>query len=80
MATRRMAPKSAKRTRQDVPQYQCRHCTFSYDWHEKAYDGSMMMCRCPYYTDGKWCQFLDHAACEHFNLRQGVKIDGNQTK
>lgn len=76
MATKRTSAR-VKKT-QEKSKYQCRHCTFSYDWHDKAYDGGFILCRCPYYTDGKWCQFLSHPACEHFNLRKGVVVDGEE--
>jgi hypothetical protein len=67
-----MAKKKTKKV--EKAQYQCRHCTYSYDWHEIGADGKPFMCRCPYYTDGKYCRFLSDPQCEHFNLREGAVI------
>ena len=56
---------------QERPKYQCRHCANSYDWHSKALDGHLILCRCPYKQQGgKFCIFLKDPACdEHFKLR-----------
>jgi len=51
------------------PQMTCRDCKHSYDWHEKGWDGKPFMCRCQYYTDGKFCRFLNDPQCENFQLR-----------
>lgn len=53
-----------------TPQYTCRDCTFSYDWHEIGANGKPFMCRCAYYTDGKYCKFLSGKQCEHFEKRK----------
>ena len=56
--------------------YQCRHCAHSYDWHSKALDGHLILCRCPYKMEGgKYCIFLSDPTCEHFILR---KDDGKE--
>ena len=56
---------------QERHKYPCRHCTNSYDWHSKALDGHLILCRCPYKQQGgKFCIFLSDPACdEHFKLR-----------
>lgn len=62
----------AKRRKIEVvaTQYQCRHCAHSYDWHSKALDGHLILCRCPYKMEGgKYCIFLSDPTCEHFKLR-----------
>lgn len=70
----------ARRTtikQQERPKYQCRHCAHSYDWHSKAVDGHLILCRCPYKQNGgQFCIFLHDPQCEHFKLRQnGEKED-----
>lgn len=57
----------------EQPQYSCRDCNHSYDWHSEALDGHMILCRCP--NDkrtefGKWCKFLKDPQCNHFSKRQ----------
>lgn len=69
-----MAIRKATRRNERVqqrPKYQCRHCAHSYDWHSKAVDGHLILCRCPYKQQGgKFCIFLKDPACtEHFKLR-----------
>ncbi|MBR8725522.1 hypothetical protein IX334_001929 [Bacteroides pyogenes] len=52
--------------------YHCRDCANSYDWHSKALDGSLILCRCKYDAKtehGKWCKFLKDPQCEHFKLK-----------
>lgn len=50
--------------------YRCRDCKHSFDWHEKAYDtGEPFLCRCKYYTNGKYCKFLNDYQCNQFELR-----------
>ena len=49
---------------------QCKDCANSYDWHSKALDGHLILCRCPYKQQGgKFCIFLSDPQCEHFKLR-----------
>lgn len=57
MATKKPAPK---------PQYTCKDCKHSTDWHEKGADGSMIFCRCQFH---QYCKFLNHDYCEHFLKR-----------
>lgn len=55
---------------QEEPKYQCCDCANSYDWHSKALDGHLILCRCPYKQQGgKFCIFLKDPQCEHFILR-----------
>ena len=63
----------AKRVKQipEKPKYQCKDCSHSYDWHSKALDGHLILCRCPFKQQGgKFCIFLSDPQCEHFKLRQ----------
>lgn len=61
--TQRNAPSATK--------YRCRDCDNSYDWHSKAHDGHMILCRCQYKQQGgKFCIFLSDPQCEHFILRK----------
>lgn len=48
----------------------CRDCAHAKDWHSKALDGHMILCKCIYHTEGKWSQFLSASACEHFAPRR----------
>lgn len=52
------------------PQYTCGDCAHSYDYHEIGWDGKPFLCRCPFYTDGKYCRFLKEPQCSnHFELK-----------
>lgn len=56
----------------EKPQFQCRDCAHSYDWHSKAIDGHDILCRCKLDAkteNGKWCKFLNDLQCEHFKRR-----------
>lgn len=64
----------AKRVKAVVekPRYKCKDCKHSYDWHEKAHDGSLFLCRCTLdekTEHGKWCKFLSDPQCKHFVLK-----------
>lgn len=50
----------------------CRDCAHAKDWHSKALDGHMILCKCIYHTEGKWSQFLSAPACLHFVQREEV--------
>lgn len=58
-------------------QYRCKDCAHSYDWHSKALDGHLILCRCPYKMDGgRFCIFLSDPACvEHFKLRNNEEME-----
>ena len=67
-----MRTPSPRRKAAVVPEkkYKCRHCAHSYDWHSKALDGHLILCRCPFKQQGgKFCIFLSDHQCEHFKLR-----------
>lgn len=32
--------------------YHCKDCAKSYDWHSKALDGHLILCRCPHKQEG----------------------------
>lgn len=52
--------------------HRCRDCAHSYDWHSKALDGHLILCRCPFKQQGgKYCIFLSDPACERFKAREG---------
>ncbi|RGZ10189.1 hypothetical protein DXA04_20720 [Phocaeicola vulgatus] len=57
-------------TTEEQPKFQCRDCGHSYDWHEIGANGKPFMCRCPFYTGGKFCRFLSAPQCEHFIKRE----------
>lgn len=53
--------------------HKCRDCRHSYDWHSKALDGHLILCRCPKDAKtefGKWCKFLSDPACQQFEKRE----------
>lgn len=57
----------------EKPQFRCRDCAESYDWHSKAIDGHLILCRCKqdHKTEhGRWCKFLNDIQCEHFKPRK----------
>ena len=57
------------------PDKHCRDCGHSYDWHSKALDGHLILCRCPFKMDGgKWCIFLSDCACERFIPRKEGEV------
>lgn len=63
----------AKRVKQEIEQskHHCRDCVHSYDWHSKALDGRLILCRCKLdekSEHGKWCKFLSDVACKHYEL------------
>ena len=52
--------------------HRCRDCERSYDWHSKALDGHLILCRCPHdekTEHGRWCKFLNDFQCDKFILR-----------
>lgn len=61
---------SAKRTAKEEVKFRCRDCERSYDWHSKALDGHLILCRCPLRQNGgQFCIFLSDPACENFIQR-----------
>ena len=66
-----------RETKRERPKYKCRDCAHSYDWHSKALDGHLILCRCPYKQEGgKYCIFLRDPACdEHFKLRDNATTE-----
>lgn len=58
----------AKRTttKQKTPKelgFICKDCKHSYEPHSKALDGSMILCRCPFW---KYSRFLNRDYCDKF--------------
>lgn len=47
----------------EKPQYTCKDCKESYDWHNKGANGTMILCSCKYF---KYCRFLNLDYCDHF--------------
>lgn len=67
--TKRKAVRSGESKREGII-YHCRDCAHSYDWHSRAIDGHLILCRCPYKMDGgRYCIFLHDEQCERFKLR-----------
>ena len=63
--------RSPNRKKPEQPKYRCRDCRHSYDWHSKALDGHLILCRCKYKQDGgRYCIFLSDLQCEHFIKRK----------
>ncbi len=46
MARRTTTATRTKKAAEEKPRYKCRDCIHSYDWSGRAYDGSLMLCRC----------------------------------
>lgn len=70
-----MARQSIRATKKkpEAPQYRCRDCAHSYDWHNKTSYGHIIFCRCPYDAKsqfGKFCKFLSDYQCDHFVKRK----------
>lgn len=79
MATRRTSTSAARRKKEPQKPH-CRDCVYSYDWSGRAYDGSLILCRCPYddkSKNGKFCKFLKDPQCERFEKRatNGTKVE-----
>lgn len=57
----------------EAPKYRCRDCAHSYDWQNRALDGHLILCRCPYDKKsqyGMFCKFLsDYQCSDHFKKR-----------
>ena len=67
-----------KIAKNDISRYHCSDCKHSYDWHSKALDGHLILCRCRFYSDGKWCKLLNDWQCEKFDKR--TKKDDDKTE
>lgn len=65
-----MDRRKKKTSSAEKPQYTCKDCKNSYGWCSKALDGHLILCRCKYYTNGRWCKFLHDRQCEHFIKRE----------
>lgn len=66
-------PIRTSRKKPEAPQYRCKDCAHSYDWHSKALDGHLILCRCPHDAHsqhGKFCKFLSDPQCEQFVKRE----------
>lgn len=79
MATRKPARgrETKREGNKNAALYKCRDCANSYDWHSKALDGHLILCRCPYKMQGgKFCIFLSDPACEeHFKPRNNAQTE-----
>lgn len=70
-----MARKTTKKP-QEKPKFRCKDCIHSYDWHNEALDGHLILCRCKHDAKsehGKWCKFLSDCQCERFIKRPSTK-------
>lgn len=73
--------KARTKAAQESSPYKCRDCRLSYDWHNKALDGHLILCRCKQDAKsefGKWCKFLSDPACPQFIKRE--ETDNGETK
>ena len=69
MAQQRKSP-VRKGAQREETKYHCSDCERSYDWHSKALDGHLILCRCPLrQKGGQFCIFLNDKACENFIRR-----------
>lgn len=67
----RQTKRQAQKQTEQAMLYRCRDCANSYDWHSKALDGHLILCRCKYKQDGgRYCIFLSDLQCEHFIKRK----------
>lgn len=72
----RQSKKQAQKQADQAKLYRCRDCANSYDWHSKALDGHLILCRCKYKQDGgRYCIFLSDLQCEHFIKRNDYGED-----
>lgn len=70
MAVRRTTRNRGAAAQAQGLHYTCRDCARSYDWHSKALDGHLILCRCPLKQQGgRFCVFLRDPACENFIKR-----------
>ena len=60
-----MAPRKTP-TKPQKPNYTCKDCAHSTDWHNRGADGTMILCSCKFH---KWCRFLNRDYCDHFTHR-----------
>ena len=64
---------TTRRVEKDKPNRTCGECIWSYDFHEIGADGKPFLCRCPFYTNGQFCRFIDEKQCEqHFKPRDNA--------
>lgn len=49
-----------------APKPDCEKCRHAYDFNSKAHDGRFILCRCKYYTDGKFCKFTRGDGCAKY--------------
>lgn len=56
-----------KATKPDRPEYTCKDCAHSENWHNIGADGQPIFCNCKFQ---KWCKFLKRDYCEHFTLKR----------
>lgn len=71
-------PIRTARQKPEAPKRHCRDCAHSYDWQNKALDGRLILCRCPYDAKsqhGKFCKFLSDPECDQFKERPINKTD-----
>lgn len=64
--------RTPRKKQPEAPKRRCRDCAHSYDWHDKAFNGGMILCRCPYderSKHGKFSKFLSDPQCDKFLKR-----------
>ena len=70
--------RTPKKKQPDAPKRRCRYCAHSYDWQNKALDGHLILCRCPYDAKsqhGNFSKFLSDPECAQFKERPIDKTD-----
>jgi hypothetical protein len=54
--------------KKEVILHKCKECVHSTDWQNKANDGHLILCRCPF---REYLQFLEKDGCnDNFKLRR----------
>lgn len=62
-----------RKAAKEKPTHTCGECANAYDFHEIGADGKPFLCRCPFYTNGQFCRFIDEKQCEqHFKPRNNA--------
>lgn len=80
MAKRTSTSAARRKKEPQKPQHTCRDCVYSFDWHGLAYDGSLILCRCPFDNksqNGQFSKFLSDPQCDRFETRaaDGTRVE-----
>ena len=47
----------------------CKDCRHMFNPHNRALDGQMILCRCPFH---KWCRFMTGHGCDKFESKTRI--------